>query len=133
MPLSIEDQLAIQQLYARYNHNLDFGKAAEWSETFTPDGTFTGAGGKFAGTEQLQGFANFFAKVCLVDLNPLRIDQADLNFRFRVEEADAEESLAMIFYLHDVAVGRRRGQSEDGALVNPGVSGDHAVSLSRSQ
>ena len=61
MPLSIEDQLAIQQLYARYNHNLDFGKAAEWSETFTPDGTFTGGGGKFAGTEQLQGFANGFA------------------------------------------------------------------------
>lgn len=61
MALSVEDQLEIQQLYARYNHCLDFGRAEEWSKTFTADGVFAGGGGKFQGPEALIGFANGFA------------------------------------------------------------------------
>lgn len=60
--LAIEDMLAIQQLYARYNHAIDSGDAAGWAGCFTAEGTFTsGASGSFAGTEQLTNFAQGFA------------------------------------------------------------------------
>lgn len=55
--LSIEDQLAIQQLYARYNHAIDAGKGDAWAACFTAEGTFDSATGSFAGTEQLAAFA----------------------------------------------------------------------------
>ncbi len=60
--LSVDDQLAIQQLYARYNHAIDAGKGDVWAGCFTPDGTFKSATGNFAGTEQLAAFATGFAK-----------------------------------------------------------------------
>lgn len=60
--LSTEDILAIQQLYARYNHAIDAGKGDAWAACFTPDGTFTSASGNFAGTEQLASFGTAFAK-----------------------------------------------------------------------
>jgi hypothetical protein len=53
--------IAIQQLYARYNHAIDFGKGDAWAACFTPDGTFKSATGTFTGTEQLAGFGNAFA------------------------------------------------------------------------
>jgi uncharacterized protein (TIGR02246 family) len=60
--LATEDMLAIQQLYARYNHAIDSGEAAGWAACFTADGTFTsGASGSYAGTEQLAAFAQGFA------------------------------------------------------------------------
>ena len=61
LALSVDDHLAIQQLYARYNHAIDSGKAAEWAATFTPDGTFNSGQGVFTGTEALAGFATGFA------------------------------------------------------------------------
>jgi hypothetical protein len=54
--LSTEDQLAIQQLYARYNHAIDGGDGAGWAATFTPDGVFNSGQGTFTGTEQIAGF-----------------------------------------------------------------------------
>ncbi|MEO9256012.1 MAG: nuclear transport factor 2 family protein [Tepidiformaceae bacterium] len=60
--LTIEDQLAIQQLYARYNHAIDGGKGDAWAACFTADGTFDSASGSFAGTEQLAAFATAFAQ-----------------------------------------------------------------------
>ena len=62
MSLSVEDQLAIQQLYARYNHALDSGKGDDWAATFSADATFSSATGTFTGTEQLAGFGNGFAQ-----------------------------------------------------------------------
>lgn len=59
--LPTEDVLAIQQLYARYNHAIDAGKGDAWAACFTPDGTFSSASGNFAGTEQLAGFGTAFA------------------------------------------------------------------------
>ncbi len=60
--LATEDMLAIQQLYARYNHAIDSGDADGWAACFTADGTFTsGASGSFAGREQLTTFAQGFA------------------------------------------------------------------------
>ncbi|PFG73047.1 nuclear transport factor 2 family protein [Tepidiforma thermophila] len=61
MPLSVEDQLAIQQLYARYNHAIDSGNGAAWAACFTPDGRFSSASGTFEGREQLEAFGNAFA------------------------------------------------------------------------
>jgi ketosteroid isomerase-like protein len=60
MALSVEDQLAIQQLYAKYNHAIDSGNGARWAETFTDNGTFISASGTFSGSEQLAGFATGF-------------------------------------------------------------------------
>jgi hypothetical protein len=59
--LATDDLLAIEQLYARYNHAIDFGDAAGWAACFTGDGTFSSATGNFAGTEQLTNFAAGFA------------------------------------------------------------------------
>jgi hypothetical protein len=44
LALSIEDHLAIQQLYNRYNHQLDYSRAEEWAACFTEDGTFEAPG-----------------------------------------------------------------------------------------
>lgn len=55
--LTVEDQLAIQALYARFNHAIDFGRAAEWAATFTPDGAIETAIGTFAGAAALTKFA----------------------------------------------------------------------------
>lgn len=59
--LETGDQLAIQQLYARYNHAIDSGNGPAWAACFTPDGTFASATGTFSGTEQLSSFATAFA------------------------------------------------------------------------
>jgi len=42
--LSLDDQLAIQALYNRYNHLLDYARASEWSECFVPEGSFEAPG-----------------------------------------------------------------------------------------
>ncbi|HXU24220.1 MAG TPA: nuclear transport factor 2 family protein [Tepidiformaceae bacterium] len=61
--LAVDDQLAIQQLYARYNHAIDSGNGDGWAECFTADGTFnSGAAGMFTGTEALANFAKGFAE-----------------------------------------------------------------------
>ena len=60
MPLSVDDQLSIQQLYARYNHAIDSGKADAWAACFTPEGTFESPQGVFTGNEGLIGFAKGF-------------------------------------------------------------------------
>jgi ketosteroid isomerase-like protein len=61
LTLATDDTLAIQQLYARYNHAIDSGNADGWAACFTPDGTFASASGNFAGTQQLADFATAFA------------------------------------------------------------------------
>lgn len=62
MALSVEDQLAIQQLYAKYNHAIDAGQGDDWAACFTADGTFKSPSGTFTGTEQLAGFGSGMAK-----------------------------------------------------------------------
>ncbi len=62
MALSVEDQLTIQQLYARYNQSIDAGRADEWAACFTPEGVFSSATGTFTGTAALAEFATNFAK-----------------------------------------------------------------------
>ena len=51
MPLSTDDVVAIQQLYARYNHLVDSGRGVDWAATFVEDGTLdTGMGFAVDGT-----------------------------------------------------------------------------------
>jgi hypothetical protein len=57
MTLTPEARFAIQDLYARYNHAIDFGDAAGWVACFTPDGFFSAGTATFVGSEQLSGFA----------------------------------------------------------------------------
>ena len=52
-PLTTQDHVEIQQLYARYNHAIDSGNAEEWADTFTADGSFNN---RFTGREALLGF-----------------------------------------------------------------------------
>lgn len=51
MPLSTDDTVAIQQLYANYNHLVDSGRGADWAALFVEDGTLdTGMGFAVEGT-----------------------------------------------------------------------------------
>jgi hypothetical protein len=50
--LSAQDNVEIQQLYARYNIAIDGGDAEAWASTFTPDGVFN----QFVGHDALVGF-----------------------------------------------------------------------------
>jgi hypothetical protein len=50
--LTAQDNIDIQQLYARYNIAIDSGDAEGWAATFTPDGVFN----TFVGHDALVGF-----------------------------------------------------------------------------
>jgi uncharacterized protein (TIGR02246 family) len=57
MGMSIEDRLAITDLYAAYNHAIDYGDAAAFGACFTADGSLdTGHGDPTIGTEALVAF-----------------------------------------------------------------------------
>jgi hypothetical protein len=60
MGLSVEDQLAIQQLYARYNHAIDSGDIGRWVACFTPDAVFTSPAGTYTGSAEIEGFARWY-------------------------------------------------------------------------
>lgn len=58
MALTTEDRLAIQELYARYNHAIDLGDPKGWAATFTEDGVFSApTTGTFEGAQALLEFA----------------------------------------------------------------------------
>jgi SnoaL-like domain len=50
-PLSTDDYVAIQQLYARFNTALDTGQAQQFADTWTDDGEFVGGRGPGRGSE----------------------------------------------------------------------------------
>ncbi len=58
--LSTEDQLAIQQLYARYNHTIDSGDTRAWVSCFTADAVFTSPAGTYTGSSEIEGFAEWY-------------------------------------------------------------------------
>ncbi len=51
-PMTAQDYFEIEQLYAQYNHAIDFNDPQAWANTFTPDGTFM----SYTGHEALAGF-----------------------------------------------------------------------------
>ncbi len=56
MPLSIEDELDIMDVLARYNHAIDGGDAEAWADTFTADGLFEGSRDTVKGRAELLEF-----------------------------------------------------------------------------
>ena len=56
MPLSLEDQLNIQELMTRYNHAIDGGDAEGWADTFTEDARFEGSTATVNGREEMLEF-----------------------------------------------------------------------------
>ncbi len=63
MPLPPEDMFAIQELYARYNHAVDYGDPDAWAATFTADATFEAKPDTFCrGTAELRAFAALLAE-----------------------------------------------------------------------
>jgi ketosteroid isomerase-like protein len=61
MGLSADDQLAIQQLAARYNHAIDSGDGAAYAGTFVDDGVLDAGELVVAGRAALEQFASSFA------------------------------------------------------------------------
>lgn len=63
MTLPVENILAIQQLYASYNHAIDFGDAEGWADCFTADATFDAQPvGPLKGRDALVGFARNYSQ-----------------------------------------------------------------------
>jgi uncharacterized protein (TIGR02246 family) len=62
--LAAQEQLAIQQLYARQSHAIDSGDALGWAACFTSDGAFRSPtyGDAIVGTVALTAFAEAFAR-----------------------------------------------------------------------
>jgi hypothetical protein len=54
--LSAQDNVEIQQLYARYNIAIDGGDGEAWASTFTPDGAFN----QLVGHDALVGFVKMW-------------------------------------------------------------------------
>jgi hypothetical protein len=61
MGLTSEDQLAIQQLAARYNHAIDSGDGATYAATFVDDGVLDAGDLVVEGRVALEQFASKFA------------------------------------------------------------------------
>ena len=61
MTLSMEDQLAIRQLVARYNHAIDSGDARAYADTFTDDGVLDAGDLVLSGRDALYAFADSFS------------------------------------------------------------------------
>lgn len=61
MGLSVEDQLEIQTLVARYNHAVDSGDGAAFKATFVKDGVLDAGVVQLEGHDALAAFAEKFA------------------------------------------------------------------------
>ncbi len=59
--LTAEDQLAIQNLAARYNHAIDSGDGAAYADTFVDDGVLDAGELVVEGRDALEEFARTFA------------------------------------------------------------------------
>ena len=60
MALNTEDQLAIQQLVARYNHAIDGGDGHAYADAFTEDGVLDAGDLLLEGRAALAAFADVF-------------------------------------------------------------------------
>ena len=78
-----------------------------------------------------QGGADARFEEGLIDLDAFGCQDPDVYFRFGIENSHTQETLAMVFYLDEVAVGCRFGEALDFAGIDPGMARNDAVSLSR--
>ena len=61
MGLTVEDQLAIQQLAARYSHAIDSGDGPAYADTFVADGVLDAGALQVEGSRALEQFADQFS------------------------------------------------------------------------
>ncbi|HEV3264893.1 MAG TPA: nuclear transport factor 2 family protein [Acidimicrobiales bacterium] len=61
MGLTVEDQLAIQQLAARYSHAIDSGDGRGYADTFVADGVLDAGALQVEGNAALEQFADQFS------------------------------------------------------------------------
>ncbi len=110
-PLTTQDYVEIQQLYARYNHAIDSGSAEEWADTFTADGVFNN---RFTGRAALIGFIKTW-KERMNGANR-RHWNSNLSIRGTTEAATAEVDLMLL----DVGV-------KPAAIASTGMYADELV------
>ncbi len=77
--------------------------------------------------------ADAFLEKLFVHLHAFRRKDADIDFGAGIEEADAEQPLAVVFDLDEFAVGDGRGEAKNFAVINPRMTGDDAVGFARFQ
>ena len=75
--------------------------------------------------------ADAFLEKFLIHVHAFRREDADVDFGFGIEEADAEQPRAMVFDLHQFAVGDGRGDAQNFAGINPRMTRDDAVGFAR--
>ncbi len=63
----------------------------------------------------------------LIHAHALRSQEPHVDIGFRIVKAHSEQPLPVVLHLHDTAIGGGRREPEDGAVINPGMAGDHAV------
>jgi hypothetical protein len=80
-----------------------------------------------------QGGPDAFFEKNFIHLHAFRRQQANIYFRVRIVKTHAEQPLAMVFDLDERAIGNRRGEPEDFAVINPRMAGDNAVAFARFQ
>ena len=78
-----------------------------------------------------QSGANALLEERLVGLDPLRGEDPDVDLRLRIVEARAQKTLAMVFDLHEFAIGGGLREPEHGTVINPRMAGQDAVGLAR--
>ncbi len=60
-------------------------------------------------------------------------EHADIDLRPGIVEAGAQKALAMVFDLHQLAIGRGLREPEDRAVINPRMAGQNAVGFAGSK
>lgn len=81
--MSAEDALAIERLYARYNHAIHLGDGPAWADCFTPNGVFFNQRETVTGRQSLTAYANDFSKLrnARYWVNNLLLEPVDLEIR----------------------------------------------------
>jgi len=69
----------------------------------------------------------------LTDLDTLRGEHSNVDFRFGIVEANTQEALTMVLDLDESAVSGRLGQPENGAVVDPRMARQDAIRFARFQ
>ena len=77
----------------------------------------------------LEPGADSFFEEFLIRLDPVGRKDPNVDLRLGIVESHSQQALPVILDLHDVAVVCRLRQAQDGAVVNPGMSGKHAISF----
>jgi hypothetical protein len=80
-----------------------------------------------------QGCTNPFLEESLVWLDPVRGEDADIDLRPRVMESRAQKPLAMVFDLHELAIGGGLREPEHGAMIDPRMAGQDTIGFARLQ